>query len=844
MPQGNCIKENASLRKPNLTVADKEPFPLTQQMRQRKLERDSLFVRNQNRQERIKVNCTTLVPAFALACCVAQTAAAAESFQAQQWEISADKLTRLENPARIVAEGHVELVKTEKRAKKSGGENKGWGDLLGEEKAAQAEPASGAAAPHAEPDTVATSKTVPVIQDNAAEDSAAAPGGVTVTKVMTTVKADWMSYEMDHGMVTMRGHVFIDIGPDRLTAEAGEVNLNQETGVFENALILREYKDIHFEGRKIEKTGELTYHIEDGWIITCKLKDGETPPWSFKASEADITDGGYAYLKHATFRIKDVPVLYTPIMLLPAKRSRQTGFLFPLVSLSDRSGFGLELPLFIDLSPSSDITLYPHYISERGFMAGAEMRYMLDQKAQGAIMGNFLSDRLSDKDEADSVEYYADTDYTHTNKERYWFRGKADQQIGEWTARADLDVVSDRDYLAEFDSGRTGISVNDEYFVEQFGRGLQDRTVDQRSNKLNILRSWENGTSFRASFNGVNDVAEETEGADDPLWKLPEFKYSGLVPLYDTGMNLSWDADYVNYWRDKGAAAQRIDLYPKLSRKVPLMEQYLDTTVGIGVRDTMYAIDGNGKEEWEDSDTENRLLGVFETEVATTLKKDMDAWSHAVMPFVKYNFVTDGDQEKMPQFDDVDSFGDQNSITYGLKNFFYVLGQKGGEREYGYIKIEQDYDLRSEADEAPFQPVEVRTAWYPSPSAAFKYETDLSVYDDGFLTHNVEGDYLSGRGDLFSLDYLFNKNTGGGDDTSSLKLAAKVGLLYNFSAGYSLEQSLENSVKVQEKVSLTYNPACWAVELAAETTPGNEQVTLMFQLANIGAPFGLDVVGR
>ena len=65
---------------------------------------------------------------------------------------------------------------------------------------------------------------------------------------------------------------------------------------------------MHFEGKVIEKTGDLTYHIQDGWVVTCKLQPGETAPWSFAASDVEITDGGYALLTHATFRIKDVPV--------------------------------------------------------------------------------------------------------------------------------------------------------------------------------------------------------------------------------------------------------------------------------------------------------------------------------------------------------------------------------------------------------------------------------------------------------------------------------------------------------------------------------------------------------
>ncbi len=67
--------------------------------------------------------------------------------------------------------------------------------------------------------------------------------------------------------------------------------------------------------------------------------------------------------------------------------------------------------------------------------------------------------------------------------------------------------------------------------------------------------------------------------------------------------------------------------------------------------------------------------------------------------------------------------------------------------------------------------------------------------------------------------------------------------MYNFSIGYSLEQSLEDSVTVQELYSLVYHPSCWSVELAGDNTPGNEQISIMFRLANIGAPIGFDMLG-
>uniref|UniRef100_UPI004056A64C LPS-assembly protein LptD n=1 Tax=Candidatus Electronema sp. TaxID=2698783 RepID=UPI004056A64C len=775
-------------------------------------------------------------PAAALVCCAVSVlrpaAAEAESVKALQWEINADKLTRLENPARIVAEGHVELIKLQKTAAdRKKGRSARWNDLLGED--------AGQPEEEQRPADSGSSKAVPQISENAAAEADEA-GPRMVSTVMTTVKADRMLYNMDEGTVRADGKVFIEIGPDQLKADGGTVNLKQETGSFENAAIIRQYKDMHLEGRKIEKTGELTYHIEDGWIITCKLQDGETPPWSFKAAEADITDGGYAYLKHATFRIKDVPVLYTPIMILPAKRSRQTGFLFPLVSMSDRNGFGMELPFFINLSPSADITLYPHYIANRGFMAGAEGRYALDQGDKGALMANFLSDDLK-----------AEGSRTYTDQERYWLRGKADQEFGEWTTRLDIDLVSDRDYLSEFDLGRTGLTLSDRYYLEQFGRGLQDRTTDQRTNSLKALRSWGNGMSLRASLTGVDDLAEGENGST-ALWKLPEIEHNGRLTIYEAvKTDLSWSTDYVHYWREEGVGAQRLDLYPKVTAAVPLLEQRLNGSVTAGLRNTAYAIDGNGDAAWADSDTENRLLGILQSELSTLMRKDFgtagDGWSHVLRPFLKHTYVTD-DDKNLPQFDGVDSFGDQNSITYGINNFFTVSGIKRNkeefERDYGYVKLQQSYDLRSDAGDEPFLPIELRTAWYPTSSMIFRYETDLNVYDDGFLRHFAEGDYRSWRGDIFSLDYLYYKNiykdTLGGSDTSSVRLSALVNLMYDFSAGYSLEKSLEDSITLKEKVSLVYHPACWAVELGAETTPDNEQITIMFQLANIGAPFGVD----
>ncbi|WP_456387099.1 LPS-assembly protein LptD [Desulfolithobacter sp.] len=736
---------------------------------------------------------------------------AADVISAQEWQITADRIIRYATPPCVIAEGNVilEKVQTITRDGKISGKTD-WSSLLGE--------------------------SAPATRPGSAE--------LRTEKVtVTTVRADWLVYDMDLGTVKARGELLIRIGPDQLTATQGVINLKRETGIFTDATIIRQDKELHLAGRVIEKTGVLTYHIEDGWIITCRLKDGQTPPWSFAAVDATIEDNGYAVLKHATFRIKGVPVLYTPYMVLPAKRRRQTGFLLPRASQSSRDGFGLELPFFINLSPSSDLTLYPYYMADRGLMNGLEFRYVLDQDSKGEFRLNFLNDARSDPKDPDNAEYYRDGNYTHTNENRYWLRGKLDHDFAQWVTRLDLDLVSDRDYLTEFNSGITGFNSTNDRFLEVFGRGFQNGDDDQRKNSFRVLRSWANGISFQGELLGINDVREDTS-APTPLWKLPAFSLTGLSPVRDTSINLTWNVDYVNYWREEGVGAQRIDLFPRLSMPVPL-NRYLETTVELGLRNTSYLVREHGGTTWTRDDFQNRFLFEFSAETGTTMVRDfpmriggIHTLSHTFRPYIMYGYIPDVDQEDLPRFDIVDSIGEKNLVTYGLDNYFRIAGTREGrsyQRQYGYLKLSQGYDLRSSESDTPLTPLSLKLGYRPLGDLSLLYKSDLDMYGDGFVMHGLEGSYRDSRGDTVAVDYRYKKL----EKINSITFKTRLNLFNHVSAGYSIERSLEDRKTVEENAMLIYQPACWSVELASNYTPGNQKFTLMFRLANIGGPLGL-----
>lgn len=111
-----------------------------------------------------------------------------------------------------------------------------------------------------------------------------------------------------------------------------------------------EETNIHFASKEARKEGEMVYFFQDGVFTTCDYDDDRSPVWSLTLKEADIDVDGFIFMKHSFLRIKDVPVFYLPYMAFPGRMDRQTGFLDPEISGSDRGGSGFMAPFFIDLS--------------------------------------------------------------------------------------------------------------------------------------------------------------------------------------------------------------------------------------------------------------------------------------------------------------------------------------------------------------------------------------------------------------------------------------------------------------------------------------------------------------
>ncbi len=113
-----------------------------------------------------------------------------------------------------------------------------------------------------------------------------------------------------------------------------------------NALVL--------EAESIERRGE-EFRARALRLTSCSCSGASCPAWSLGASSASVKPGAGALLWWPTFRIRDVPVLIFPLLYVPLS-PRRTGLLFPKIEFAGSGGFGADLPFFLTLGQSYDLT--------------------------------------------------------------------------------------------------------------------------------------------------------------------------------------------------------------------------------------------------------------------------------------------------------------------------------------------------------------------------------------------------------------------------------------------------------------------------------------------------------
>ena len=704
------------------------------------------------------------------------------------------------------------------------------------------------------------------IQYDQAADEYVASGNVRVSREGRTLTADMVRLNQKSRHAWAEGNVRLMSGQDLLTGQKIELNLDTEIGsIYEGRLFFSE-NHLYLTGREISKTGPSTYHIIDADATTC---DGDRPDWHITAKDLEVTIEGYAFAKHTAFWARRMPVLYSPYFIFPVKLKRQSGLLAPEFELSDRKGAAYLQPLFWAINDSMDATFFAHYMAKRGTRLGGEFRYAAGERARGTFMADGFDDRKIDDGQGNNSDNwgYTDDDYLRPNSDRYWFRAKIDQNLPLGvTAKLDLDVVSDQDYLKEFQDGYNGFEETRDHFRDTFSRDIDDYNDPIRRNQLNLNRLW-NGYTLNMDARWYDDVIKRRQdGTKDTLQNLPQVTLDGTKKKIG-GLPLYFDllSSYTHFYREEGTRGHRADLYPRLYYPMRLLGA-VNIEPSAGLRQTVWHIDqyetppGDGEKDFYRAiydlklDTSTDAYRVFSINTA-----GCDKLKHGLTPRIIYTYTPEKNQEEYPEFDSVDRIESANLITYSLTNTLVARKPKTGAEESrgpvnDYIpflrfKLEESFDIDKHKDgqPRPFSDILGELDITPGRYILLDADTLWRPYDSRFYGFNAGLKLWDNRGDRIRAEYRFTREepadaaqgTSAVTGVESINLNGSFAVIPNWQLRGRYEHNLEENRLIEIGGGISYRSQCWGVDVdySVEEEEGgqNRSVSVMVYLTGLGS---------
>lgn len=222
------------------------------------------------------------------------------------------------------------------------------------------------------------------------------------------LEADTLIYDNDAGTVTAAGGVRIEYAGNKLVAErvvynrktgrvhaSGGVQIEDSTGIkfyskeiditddfsngFVNALRVESPDKTYFAAESGERKSNNLTTFNNGVYTACEPceeKPDRAPIWRVKAHRI-VWDGKSKTVRfeNSRFEFFGLPLAYFPVWEVPDPTvKRKTGFLLPGISYKSELGFGVNIPFYIALAPTYDLTLTGRYYSLQGFLGQAEWR--------------------------------------------------------------------------------------------------------------------------------------------------------------------------------------------------------------------------------------------------------------------------------------------------------------------------------------------------------------------------------------------------------------------------------------------------------------------------------------
>jgi LPS-assembly protein len=635
-------------------------------------------------------------------------------------------------------------------------------------------------------------------------------GNITVSQGNTRLRANSICYNHNTNEITAKGRVIVRSGGDVIEADEISLKFPQATGVVINGKLHLTRNDIYLEGKKLEKTGPSSYHIEDGSFTTCS---GITPDWKITGKNVDVSLGGYGTLRHGFFYIKDIPVFYMPWLIYPAKRKRQTGFLMPTLANSSLKGMDIRFPFFLDITPSIDATIIPRICTYRAAQAGLEFRYFPYEDFQGRFYGEYTYD----------WKYGTEG---HPKSNRFYATWRHDQLLGNiLRLKSNGSWVSDRDYF--------------EFWGSRFDRRLRYRYLESN---IVAYKQW-NNFMFQAEarhFDNLDLPDNAVTVQDLPIVTARLFNQQiPYTPFY-----FSSDLEYDHYYapvKDKQWLGSRLGMKARLSFPIAL-GRYLKLEPSMTYFPKAYAADYYIHDKSISSvDAFRTDLYQVNAEASTDLYTIYDGGflgfqriKHSFRPLIRWTFRPFAPSQHYPYFDETDRLNRISMLTAELRQTWTGRLGPGDYLDFMTLNLSQGYDLEtSRAFEggtdrfAPYGWTNTQAELIIKPHSLVDLDAQAE-YDpvmNRARSYSVNLGLMDGRGDLVRILHQFTADNKHKDLNRQTNVNLQVKLTPTLDCFLEDQYTHQFNFSYYTSIGINYHPQCWNILLRLSEMREQDPVT-------------------
>jgi LPS-assembly protein len=498
-------------------------------------------------------------------------------------------------------------------------------------------------------------------------DTIQARGNVVITHGATQLRADEVTVNRATNEAEARGNVTLTDPQAILTAAAVHLNLDEETGVLEDAHVQSACATYTLWGDRIEKGLGHSYHIENGRFTTCRCAEGP-PTWTVAGDDIRVRVPGTGSARGCTFNVLDQPIAYIPRAWFPVERERQSGFLNPRFGFSNQRGFQMLLPFYWAPSQSQDLTVALDLETSQRIGGAAEYRYERSRDSHGTIGGTYFNDAFRGTPGEEPSGRPVPPD-------RKSLLSEHEERLSDRSlAFVDAFTVGDDRYLRE---------INTYQFDRSVARGIALRTLPYTRSRAGFVQLWDRvalrgTTTFFQNLTGVeNQTSNYTLTAPESatLNRLPDI---GVTAQKALGRWLIGEFDGLasSLMRAHGTAGLRADIEPALAAPLPLGQSVFGAVrgsfreTGYFLTDTDQAFTPGAAPLPKDS---SRELFRFDANVGSALDRvyvarwfGLEKIKHTIEPAVEYLYIPSVSQNDLPLWDSTDRVNHRNLVSYGF----------------------------------------------------------------------------------------------------------------------------------------------------------------------------------